>query len=553
MSEINAINCSSLSNPNIENLFASISDKTVQFYEEIAHTNPLYTQALSVLQNGDVSVELKKKYILKAIDETWVQAVEDSLVALDNQIRNPVRFIEEEEEVLPIELSRNINDRSLRHLAQHTDYIQKVEGETITPSKILNVFHDETMMTYENKFVNTLINRLYIFVSRRYAVAKEQGQDEKSSIFNFTGEFTHDKIKGKIHFNVEISEKPDLEKKNPYVLSTPLWRRVERLYNIVESYMSSDFTRAMGKNYIRPPVMRTNAILKNKNLRQCLALWEFIESYNDTGYGMLIQENAEKVDDAYLSEICSSLALQYVLFRHNIKNNFVPENEINSEMTQTSITPRFVSDIKKIEESEFNVFDTEYMKMVPVFQVKSRRKLSKSERDIMEAIDVILAVLPKWDEQVLAEEAMRRAKEEALRIAAEEEAKRKVEEEAARRAAEEAEELARKKAERAAARRERRKRKKQETARIEAMNKAKRAADEQRASLAVEEQTRTQAETEAAAQMLTESITQETVLIDEKYTETRKSIGMKIRRLLTLVGKRMKLSVESDQKDKKNK
>jgi hypothetical protein len=35
------------------------------------------------------------------------------------------------------------------------------------------------------------------------------------------------------------------------------------------------------------------------------------------------------------------------------------------------------------------------------------------------------------------------------------------------------------------------------------MNKAKRAADEQRASLAVEEQTRTQAETEAAAQMLT--------------------------------------------------
>ena len=34
---------------------------------------------------------------------------------------------------------------------------------------------EDSLLTYENKFLNTLINRLYMFVNKRYKVAKEYG------------------------------------------------------------------------------------------------------------------------------------------------------------------------------------------------------------------------------------------------------------------------------------------------------------------------------------------------------------------------------------------
>ena len=365
---------------------------------ELFNNSLVLTEAANVLKSGNISIELKKRFILTAIDEIWVKVIEDSLVALDDRIRNYGKFIEEREEVLPIELSRNITPRSLQHLSQNTNYIQKIEGDQITPSKILNVFREETTQTYENKFINTLINRLFTFVHKRYTIAKKQGLDEKSTKLHIDSTFEHNYNKGKINFDIEIAEKLGEETTNEFVQNTPLWERVERLYKIIDAYNSSEFVAMMGKSFIRPPVMRTNAILKNKFLKQCLALWEFIESYEDAGYGMLVQEDVEAVDESYLQEIYSFLALQYVVFRHNIKNEFTPDNTLDSVMTDTPINPKFVSEVEEIEESEFNVFDTTYMKMLPIMEAGNRSRLSDSEREVMFAIDVILSAAPLWEE-----------------------------------------------------------------------------------------------------------------------------------------------------------
>jgi hypothetical protein len=78
----------------------------------------------------------------------------------------------------------------------------------ITPSKILNVFRDETNKTYENKFINTLINRLFWFVEHRYETALKEGKDEKNTSLDYKQDFTHGPIQGKIHFRIEVAEEP---------------------------------------------------------------------------------------------------------------------------------------------------------------------------------------------------------------------------------------------------------------------------------------------------------------------------------------------------------
>ena len=157
---------------NGESTFSRVYNDTTYFVDSIIDEYDVFPAILSMMRDGKATIELKKRYLLRAIDEAWVNIIEDTLPALDTIIRNPSKYIEEREELLPIELSRNISVNSIKHLSQHTNLISKIEGDKITPTKILNVFREETMQTYENKFINTLISRLFAFVNRRYEIAK---------------------------------------------------------------------------------------------------------------------------------------------------------------------------------------------------------------------------------------------------------------------------------------------------------------------------------------------------------------------------------------------
>lgn len=334
--------------------FKSVYEDTLRFVDRLEEKYDFYPETMRML-GDNARIELKKRFMLKAIDETWVEKIEDCLTALDEVTRKPSRFIEESEKVLPIELSRNISSRSLRHLSQHTDYISKVEGDMVTPSKILNVFRDETNKTYENKFVNTLINRLFLFVERRYETALKEGKDEKNTSIDYKDEFTHGDVKGKISFRVEISEEPkEGEELKNYTYTTDLWQRVIKLHHICRAYINSDFVKSMDGQFVRPPIIRTNAILKNKNLRQCLELWEFIEGYENIGYNMLIEEQLEDIDKKYIKEIYSNSVLQYLIFRYNIKNEFENDKALARGETAAPIAPRVENELGEISREEFD-------------------------------------------------------------------------------------------------------------------------------------------------------------------------------------------------------
>lgn len=371
--------------------FADVYEDTLYFVDGMIEQYDFYPEIIDALGNGSAKMELKKRYMLKAIDECWVSKIEDCITALDEVIRTPARFIEETEKVLPIELSRNISSRSIKHLSQHTDYISKVEGDMITPSKILNVFRDETNKTYENKFINTLINRLFLFVERRYETALKEGKDEKTTSLDYNQSFTHGEMQGKIHFRMEISEEPkDGEELKNYTYTTDLWQRVVKLHHICRAYINSSFVKSMEGQFIRPPVIRTNAILKNKNLRQCLELWEFIETYENIGFDMLVQENLETIDPRYIKEIYSVSALQYLIFRYNIKNEFDPDKSLANALTADVLSPEIVEELKPLSASEFN---KTYEKAVRTYSSKDeegKKKRSHKNKAIMRALDVAL-------------------------------------------------------------------------------------------------------------------------------------------------------------------
>lgn len=319
---------------------ADIYTDTRDSARELLSRYTTYGTIRDALTSGDASVRVTEKKMLRAIDEGWVTRVEDSLFALDELIRRPSRYIAETEEILPMELTKKISGRSVVHLSQHTDYIASVDGDEITPSKLLNVFREDSVLTYENKFLNTLLSRLYLFVSRRYRTALREGVDERVDCLEFSDRFYHGDVRGKLHVSLEVSEKCANGKdvKNG-LFGTGLWKRVERLNGIVTEYMESDFVREMGRNFVRPPILRTNAILKNKYFRDCLDLWNFLEGYDESGVGITVEETVKTPDDSYVGELFDNAAMQYLLFCRHTRGEYADDRAIAAYRTPL-MTPR---------------------------------------------------------------------------------------------------------------------------------------------------------------------------------------------------------------------
>ncbi|MBR6337167.1 MAG: DUF2357 domain-containing protein, partial [Ruminococcus sp.] len=216
----------------------------------------LFASLDSLLHSSRNNFAFNRKIMEKAIDVSWVETIENGLYHVDNVIRNPRRTIEDVEEVVPIALSRKITVESVKHLAQHTDLIQSIDKRTgkITPSKILNVYKEESLMTYENKFVNTLVDRLYIFINRRYEKLAQVAKDEEVLSLGYDTDID-DGMGGKMKININIETVDSLDKVNESGLT--VWQRVEKLKKIIEEYKGSELCLTLGNTYIRPPVMRT--------------------------------------------------------------------------------------------------------------------------------------------------------------------------------------------------------------------------------------------------------------------------------------------------------
>ncbi len=397
------------------------ADKTVT---DLVGRYKVFGDILGAMSSGNAKTRLSQMYMLRCIDETWIKAVEESLPALDELIRNPSHFIAETEEILPIEMTKKITSRSVAHLSRHTDLISKVEGDTVTPIKMLNVFREDSNLTYENKYLNTLIYKLFIFVNSRYNTALNYGVDEKVTAIEFEDKFYHDEYKAKVKINVELSKKSNGEERSEEerinrITQSDLWQRVSRLNDVVAAYRSSDFCLAMGTHYVRPPVIRTNAILKNKYFRQCLALWEFIESYEDDGFGFSVGETVLATPDAYVKQLYEQSAIAYFVFRHNALGDYDSESILASFMEQFNLYATDDANERSYVLGErMSGSDTQNDdSAVQTTDSPLMDKNDAGEDDILLAKKVALAAEKKIAQQMKAELERQKAEEQAAILA----------------------------------------------------------------------------------------------------------------------------------------
>ena len=378
---------------------------------------------MNAIKSGERNVYLYEKYIERTVDLNWVEMIEQTIIPLDTIIRNPRRFIKNEEEILPIEMVKNVTTESIRHLAQHTNMIATVQGDEVTPQRMLNIHKEESFETYENRFIYTLLQKLQYFLDKRLQalMAKTGSQDVLEMRLDGNFDTGKDQIAYKLEFSyitphIDLADE-DL-KINADVSQLSSMQRVERIRRILYDFMGSQLIRTLeGCALVRPPLTMTNVLTKNQDFKKAVELWMFIERYEDQGYNVSQVEREAVPTEKFLDEMLSVIALQYVIS----KNNSGRTEEHDDYMARRKeILPNIVrKDIDKIIEN----YDLEIDEIKRIF-VERAEEAQKNKYDDSAKVESVLNRAMTLENTRMALDAKHR-KSRADRIAEKQESERR--------------------------------------------------------------------------------------------------------------------------------
>lgn len=289
-------------------------DAYVEKINAMLRSDDFYQTFKRRLRASKPQLKLAKKSRTKQFETDWIDMIESCITNLDNIVRNPRKFIVIEEDIVDISLARAISTESVKHLAQHTNMIASVDKEgNVTPNKILNTTKEESFEIYENRFIYTLLKNLSNFIARRMDAIKKAYVNDNILELDVDANFYMGKTR--VFYNLElIGSVPSDVEEEIQGADLKIVERVTKLQRIISDFLSSPFAKQMINSApVRPPITRTNVILKNPDFKKALVLWQFIESYSKMGFSVENVSEKMNVDEGVetavgdMMFICNSL------------------------------------------------------------------------------------------------------------------------------------------------------------------------------------------------------------------------------------------------------
>lgn len=252
----------------------------------------------------------------KVIDMEWVTAIEDTLPYIEKAIDEQRRFIVENNEIYRIDKAKIINKDSVKHLIQHTNFIDNIDDDgKVTPNKVLTIEREDSFETYENRFLITLIENALNFVADKYRKMVDAPTDTYNKIeMERDLELNNQHVTFKVEYSNEVKDAKadDLNVKDFEKLSD--FDRVRRIREKLNSFLNTDMMQSLKKCIrVKPPINRTNLMTKNPNYKAGLDLFNYLYAYNKPGYEIVGRDFSGKMDKDVQEGLYMSLGFQHFM------------------------------------------------------------------------------------------------------------------------------------------------------------------------------------------------------------------------------------------------
>ena len=360
----------------VQNVYDKMSSSNLNATKDDA----FYKYFYNLLDTSTNFCTFKHVRLIKSIDEDWISAIEEALPSLHHVVMNPRKFIEEDREVVNIAMARNITTESLKHLTQHSDLIDKYDMEdgTVIPNRILNVFKEESLNIYENRFVCTLIAELQHFVNKRYNVIFENTKDELGAFFEMESRVDNYTETVDYKLSVKVKDKQsDFENEKD---NDDIFARLIRIHRQVNGLASTEFINEM-RSYapVKHPIVKTNAIKKNMYYKACQKLWNFIYSYNKVGYTVNLVKKEPIITRDFEKDIYDSFIWNYAMIHNQIED--VEAIDINKPERKKEVNTKYIRQVLEYIVRESGIPDATLKKIIinELDTIQSKRKREEAE------------------------------------------------------------------------------------------------------------------------------------------------------------------------------
>lgn len=236
-------------------------------------------------ENINSNLRVVTNYDKTSTNFEWLDIMEDTIRYLDNILRNPNRFIVNEEDIVKIELARRVTVESIKHLSKNTNLIQDIDKKTgdVKPSKILNINKEESFNTYENRFIYSLIKNMQFYITRKKRNISNLSmslKDNKRMEYNATSKLG----KENVNISMAIDSKIDQKHNEKDESGLSITERIEKLELQISDLTCSQVYQTIDKMHISlvtSPIKKTNVILKNVNFQYAVKLWNYMQTHLD--------------------------------------------------------------------------------------------------------------------------------------------------------------------------------------------------------------------------------------------------------------------------------
>lgn len=276
------------------------------------------------VKNNKTKVEVNHNYVNNIIDDSWLKIIEDNIHYIDNILRNPNRFIINEEEIIKVELARRITVDSIKHLSKNTSFIQDIDKKSgdVKPSKILNINKEESLNTYENRFIYTLIKNLMMYLDIKKRSINFNSVTKNDKQLSYQGE---SKI-GSEHVNISLTLNSSLQDNKP---ENDLENRLSKLDFQIKDLTNTELYKNIDRLRVALvilPIKKTNLILKNVNFQRAVDLWNFLQEEMEDN-SEIQKENKVIKDDVKIKKLLDEAFLLNYFVLNSVNNNEEIDNK----------------------------------------------------------------------------------------------------------------------------------------------------------------------------------------------------------------------------------
>lgn len=294
-----------------------LQQKILSSFDDIENELDFPSHFYKSFYDGNRSIYQKEFSQVKLFDEKWIRTIESyypSLATITKRLKSTLRY---EEEILPVEKTKKVIPRAIRHLSFHSELIKEVdEQDDVIPSKVLSSMSEIEYGIYENRFIMTLITRLQAFILERLKIIQEEIQGQRDTHLSYETDFTFSDTEYEVKIDLKQKEKINKRKANEH--NVKILERVQYLYKLVTHLNNSDFMHIMKKyKPVSAPILKTQIILKNQDYKNAYLLWLFLDKYYILDYELDTKTVNKRFTTDYQRQIDQSMFMLFQSFYYN--------------------------------------------------------------------------------------------------------------------------------------------------------------------------------------------------------------------------------------------